>query len=362
MRTIQQLAGAAMLLLLMMWGCQKSDILTDYSSADPYGKKEVPTEVAGNNLSFPVIWSDGVTKTLRGTYGTTNFKGDYFRVDGERWYVQDDPDNDWQAQSANAVSEGHGTVNVSAIDWGDNLEAKSWSYGSRVRVETVLYKTLGTPMTGYTMKVEDETVSGPAEVWGTNGSTYQSTEANVYSGMARLVIQKLTKTREDQSLNVTWNATLGIWEGDVEAPEFEGGVWEGIDGPGGYSAEINVQGKVIYGFNWVTRTMASGPADYRLTFVLDPNSPVTNQNTDFDANTIIAGGAEEEVEPLAEGEETDTGGGVAVVDHQNNLTYIDVRLTPKNGGSGPGNGNGGNGGNSGNGGNGGNGGSGSHPH
>jgi hypothetical protein len=296
-------------------------------------------ESVGNNLSFPVIWSDGVVKPLRGTFGTPTFGGLFFTADGFDWYIQNDPLNTWQAASINAVTEvGFETpVVVSSIDWGDNLESKAWPFGAQVRVETVLYKTLSTPMDAYTMQIEDPSVSGLAEVWGTNGVIYPSSEATVYSGTAKLVIQQLLKERDDPTLTTTWNPLLSQWTGDIGSPLFESGVWNAVDGPSGYSAEINVQGKVIYGYNWVTRRTAAGPGDYRITFVLDPNSNVT-YNTDFDSNTIIV--LKEEEEEVVIQEEPDLAGGVAIIDAVNNLTYMDVRLTLKSGSGKPGGGDG----------------------
>lgn len=356
--------------LFLVASCDQSlditsvDSTAEFESLDKAKKTDTGDTKAGNNLSYPVIWGDGVVKALRGTYGVTNFSGASFFADGYNWYVQNDPLNEWQAQSINAVTEdGYETpVEVTTIDWGDNLESKAWPFGSQVRVETVLYKTLTNPMTAYTMQIEDPNQSGLSEVWGTNGTTYDSYEATVYSGTAKLVIQKLLKDRNDPTLNTMWNSELSRWEGDVSDPLFNGGVWDAVDGPSGYSAEINVQGKVIYGYNWVTRKTASGAGDYRITFVLDTNSP-TIYNTDFSANTTIKPREEGEEEVVIQ-EEPELGGGVAHIDADNNLTYMDVRLTLKNGsgkpggGQGKGEGGGGGGGKPANAGNGGGGGGG----
>ncbi|SMO78637.1 hypothetical protein [Fodinibius sediminis] len=331
--------------MLVFWSCE--DQLT--TSSEEAGLTIDPVEMAkpgdtgeqyGNNLSFPVIWSDGVQKTLRGTELTSQFGGEFFTADGFDWHVQNDPVNEWQAENVNAVTEGgfETPLVVSSIDWGDNLEARAWPFGAQVRVETVLFKTLSTPLSGYTMQIEDPTQSGLSEVWGTNGVIYPSSEATVYSGTAKLVIQQLLKDRDDPTLSTTWDPVNAKWTGDVGEPLFEGGVWDAVDGPGGYSAEINVQGKVIYGYNWVTRKTAAGPGDYRITFVLDSNSPVT-YNTDFTSGTSIV--PREEEEEVVVAEEPELGGGVAHVVADNNLTYIDVRLTLKNGNSKPGGGQGG---------------------
>jgi len=293
-------------------------------------------EVVGNNLSFPVIWADGVTKALRGTYLTEVFGGESFMKNDSTWYVQADPLNTWQAESYNPLTELNPEhVVVSTIDWGDNLEAKSWAFGSQVRVETVLYKKItNRPMTAYRMIIYDEAVSGLDEVWGTNGMKYMSREATVYSATARLVIQKLTKTRDDNTLSLSWDPATSRWIGDAMDPVVTSGVWNNLSGPANYSAEINVQGKVIYGYNWVTRRDGDGDGDYRITFVLEPEAPGITCNTLFDATTnILISEEEEEPETVLESEsEPVSTGGVAEIDVSNNLTYIDVRLTANNGG------------------------------
>lgn len=337
----KNLMYALPLTLILMWACETPLETSDSAEVQSLDSditalaKPSDGETAGNNLSFPVIWSDGVEKPLRGTVGSPVLNGLFFTADSYNWYVQNDLNNTWQAQSLNAITDAYESpVVVSTIDWGDNLEAKAWPFGAQVRVETVLYKTLTTPLNGYTMQIEDPTISGIDEVWGTNGVTYPSNEATVYSGTAKLVIQQLLKDRDDPSLSTTWDAGLSRWTGDVGPPLFEGGVWEAVDGPGDYNAEVNVQGKVIYGYNWVTRKTAAGPGDYRITFVLDATSQVT-YNTDFDASTTILAREEEEEEVVIQ-DEPDLGGGVAMIDDVNNLTYMDVRLTLKNGSGKPG--------------------------
>ena len=53
----------------------------------------------------------------------------------------------------------------------------------------------------------------------------------------------------------------------VSLPIFNKAVYEALDGPGFYSAEINVKGKVIYGYTWKVRTLNQGTGYYRLTLV-----------------------------------------------------------------------------------------------
>ena len=46
-------------------------------------------------------------------------------------------------------------------------------------------------------------------------------------------------------------------------------VYNAGDGPGYYSAEINVKGKVIYGMLWDLKKAGDGPGTYRITFSFD---------------------------------------------------------------------------------------------
>ena len=316
------------------------------------------TETAGNNLSFPVIWSDGVAKSLRGTFDDPMFAGEFLVDEEDTWYLQQDEFNAWQAESFDAAASGV-PITVAILDWGDNLVAKDWTTNSVVRVETVLYQDISaSPMTGFTMK--HLWGEGVDEMWGTNTIEYASAEATVYSGCARLTIQKLAGDPDARDL--AWNASDGVWQGDAEAPDFIGGVWEGGDGPGYYSAEINIPGKVIYGYNWRVKQLhpEDTAGDYRLTFSLSPECGDAGAtfNTSFDADTQILVSEEEEVAAEAEdGDEGgDTGGGVGMVDVANQLTYIDVHIveaTGSGGGGGGGNGEPGGGGNGGPGGSGG---------
>lgn len=361
MKHVSSLLYLTLPLLLFVWSCDgplssrnESDGVQPVMSAKGGGGQGggEAVEVVGNNLSFPVIWADGVTKALRGTYLTEVFDGESFLKNDTTWYIQADPYNTWQAENITPIP--NNTVTVSFVDWGDNLEAKSWPAGSQVRIETVLYKLLsGPPMTAYRMIIKDESITGVDEVWGTSGLRYMSHEATIYSGTARLVIQKLTKARDSEDLSLEWDATSSRWIGDANEPVVSSGVWTNISGPTAYSAEINVQGKLLYGYNWVTKRDGEGAGDYRITFVLEANVPGVTCNTLFDRSTVVLV-SEEETETT---EEEDGGpvstGGVAEIDTDHNLTFIDVRLTEGTGGGKSGGGQGGGKGKSGSGGSGG---------
>jgi hypothetical protein len=412
-------------------------------------------ETFGNCLSLPVIWSDGVTKDLRGDPGTTKFEDDWWyhwgnEEDGtplsckpeyemdpddnslidycddldddletipcareneigkeeycEDWdddsdttssynesggyilldppgkksdgnkadkiFLQQQENNTWQAESLNAAAENL-EVHVDLIDWGDNLEAVSWNEYSVLRTEVVLFQDLSKnkdfpPMQGF--KMDWLFGRGMGELWGTNTKVYDSDIATVYSGCARWTIQKLDDSNYvienpgdiKGNLSLDWNATIGEWEGDISETYFNGAVWEAGDGPGYYSAEINVGGKVIYGYNWFVRDIDKAPGFYRLTFSLDSNCPELNTFFTESITEIVEFEIVEEVTGVTVADEIDstgdstsdgTGdnsedndpndgedsnnpgnlipGGKAEIDFVNNLTYMDIQILEK---------------------------------
>jgi hypothetical protein len=376
-------------------------------STDHGGGEPDTTETAGNNLSYPVIWSEGVEKTLQGTFGVTelgtnwvyswegddpntveieeyitkpydpdnpNFYDDAIydpnnpnfyddikdgqfnlgNIPGEGWikaYPQKDPANTWQAASGTpaefGVAEENGTLIVDRIDWGDNLESVDWYTRSQVRTEVVLFKDLVTPVLDYEMRY----ISGWGidEVHGLgvepNGEPIlgEGMEATVYSNNARFTIQKLNVDRDDPLLNsLEWSPGQG-WtesgEDDLINPAiFNSAVYEGGDGPGYYSAEINVKGRIIYGYTWNVGQLNEGAGYYRLTFSFDELTGTSSElNTFFNEDTSILV-PEEETEVVMLAEESDDGGsspgggGVAKIDFANNLTYIDINILERSGG------------------------------
>lgn len=317
----------------------------------------------GNNLSFPVIWSEGVAKTLRqppAGYTTDTYKigGDWWYVWGEdpidpeaplyscypvnegddcygtfppsdlfKAFIQKDINNYWQAYAGNATE----VMNVDFIDWGDNLESVPWTLSSKVRTEVVLNENLPVPVREYAMRHvygwgTDE-LHGLQATPGNNPEVIYGpgTQATVFSPHARLTIQKLVSENPE----LTWDASAHAWIGsEVLSPVFNKAVWEAADGPSYYNAEINVKGKMIYGYTWDVKKQNNGAGIYRITFSFDGTAPASTLNTYFDSNTQVL----LPVEVALASEET--GGGTAYIDVANNLTYIDVViLSGKGGGS-----------------------------
>ena len=187
-------------------------------------------------------------------------------------------------------------------------------------------------------------------------------QATVYSPCARLTIQKLLVDRDDPDTgapnpvlaSLVWDGIGKEWSGEglVNPPIFNKAVWAAGDGPDYYSAEINVKGKIIYGYTWDVRklndfTVNEGEADgdYRITFSFDESCGTAMLNTFFESANAETGDPgtqlllpieEEEVSILEEDEGGDTGGANAVIDYDNNLTYIDVRILERTGGGGGG--------------------------
>lgn len=374
---------------LLFLNCQKDEILTNNDAlyqTNNEGAKPDPVE--GNNLSFPVIWSDGYEKVLREppVPGEAFLEDEWWYVWGDepidpnstifsckpnadnielcedgsvpgdgasqlyRAYIQKVASNVWQADNFPATEP----LNVDLIDWGDNLESIDWTIKSQVRTELVLYENLPEPVLEYAMRH----VSG----WGTDEvhglQTTQNGEpvfgpgnlATVYSHNARLTIQKLNIDRDlivPGSLtwvpNEGWTETISSGDDIINTPIFNMAVYEAGDGPGYYSAEINVKGKIIFGYTWNVRRLNEGEGFYRITYSFDEVGGVVPLNTFFDESTEIIVPIEEfarSTSSVVEGQK----GGLAVVDVGNNLTYMDILIVKNTGGGGGGNGGGGNGG------------------
>ena len=300
------------------------------------------TETEGSNLSTPVIWAEGVDLLAD---VTTRFDGasvcGYVGANGTvvqtdcalvddvsvfRWYLQRDALSRWQASNVAPVA----AVNLTSVDWGDNLESKNWGATSPVRTEVVLMQDVtGSGMFGYRMA--HISGKGPTEVRATNGQTYTLTPgvappalwATVYSPCPRYTIQRVG-SYDAVTPSLVWNDTAGLWR-------FPGGstpvVRVDLSGSS-YVPEVNVSGKLIYGYNWQTRN--DGLGLYRLTFHLDQRYCAPTLNTFFTPETTVWVTA-------GESESHEGGrGGTPVISPSDNLTYIDVRIVPGAGGGGGG--------------------------
>jgi hypothetical protein len=207
------------------------------------------------------------------------------------------------------------------VYWGDNLTHQTWSAESVIRIEHVLSAASGATLTGYNMTYLYGT--GPDEMQGTDGTT-GSFVPTMYSVVPRLTIEKL----DAEGGNPVYTA-------------FDGAVYEhiGVDGPGGYGAEVNVAGKVIYGYNLMMKRInmpAGVPKDgwWRITFSLDQSASVggvsVSRNLSLDDLGNTAAGEELVYTPQLHPSGT--------------RTWMDIFVTESPGGGGPGGGGGGSGG------------------
>ncbi len=311
------------------------------------------TETAGNNLSFPVIFTDGGTLALAGEPDapvlTTPYdlNGDGVissadTVDGYYQFPQKTEGNMWQADSVAA----DGAVFVSTVDWGDSMEAVDMKVGRPVRVELSFYKDLNVSLTGEAVLPESMTSypmtmlanpSSPNEIQGAGASSYpidgtlegvhteELSEATVYIPDVSLVIQPLVGTREDVAEgDLLWNGEQWV-DGSATDPTDIGDPLTGLV----FGSEVNVGGKVIYGLSkggW----RPSGTGDYRITVSLPLEGSAKLEHA-----TILPFGEEEGVTLAAEDDSApDMGGGTGVVVPDANLTYIDIRVTTGGGGGG----------------------------
>jgi hypothetical protein len=333
-------------------------------------------ETAGNNLSFPVIFADGGSKVLPGTMEQYSLNGEWWYVWGEdpadpqgtiysckpseanenhcedtkqppgdgysqvyKAYIQKDIDNVWQAYNT-SVPNGE-TIVIDWVDWGDNLESVAWEMDSKVRTELVLLKDLDEPVTQFAMRHVDG--------WGTNevhGLQTQmnnqpvmgvGTQATVYSPKIRFIVQKLNFTRESIPASrlkwlpdeKKWTETNIPYDTDIiNDPVFNQAIFEAGTGPDYFNSEINVKGKIMYGFTWDVSSINQGEGHYRLTYCFDEGDGVSGRAI-FDATTQILLPIEEEPTTVVNTSkllEEPSDGGVAILVPEYNLTYMDVLI------------------------------------
>ena len=234
----------------------------------------------GNNLSNPVIFAEGIGVTglavatdagLRPTaaegitvdqlpFWYSGNVSDY-TLNNVNYFLQQGA-NTWQAEW---VDEGAGAMQQVEVDWGDNLSATQFNSHQNIRIEVVLYDKSGRTLKGFNMAALYGT--GETEMQGTDRTMGDFTPS-VYAVTPRLIIQKLN----DQTMQV------------VETV-FDGAIHEGFggDGPGAFSAEVNVGGRLGYGYNLLLQNVTlTDPTIHkygwwRITFTLDDQASVNGQ-------------------------------------------------------------------------------------
>ncbi|MDT8069136.1 MAG: hypothetical protein ROO76_13305 [Terriglobia bacterium] len=287
----------------------------------------------------------------------------------ERIYWQKDPVNKWQA-GYNVSST---ALPVNYIDWGDNLEGKTWPV-QVIRVETNTFSLLPVGDSRTRMDMWHVFGQGTNELWGLHATDTETPKAYIYldsasavnwpyavnvTAKARLNITKLESTSSACPVSGTgvsqspytpqwiFNPTSGTGQWGT-APVFQ---FDAL-----YGAELNIKGSYVYGYNWNLRSMNTQgvlkPGWWRLTFYTSDDSidfntwlpssmelgdtlapPVDLTTTPVEDPGDIAALVDAKAE---EGGDTGLPLYVPIVDKDNNLTYLDVCIKAGNAGGGGG--------------------------
>ena len=304
----------------------------------------------------------------------------------DRIYWQKITDNYWQAESTGPLAP----VTVAYLDWGDSLESRSWLATSIIRVETTPFASFIPGFDPATMVCAETDPcqvgyqmwhvfgQGTTEQWGSRATDAAAALATDFSSTGRqrgqpgdnflpnaLTLSSPYVYSSPFAIIHSANARLNmakLEQGTRTCPDVAGGVvpdpsffvrdW---DNPGWssactlrdipYTAELNVQGKYVYGYNWMLRRdempseCGSGwdkAGWWRLTFYANNGAVFFDQS-----NPVLALTPPPLVpaSPLVVvAAETGDSLYAPVIDYTNNLTYIDICITAKTGGGGSGGG------------------------
>jgi hypothetical protein len=245
----------------------------------------------GNNLSVPAVFAEGIGVTglvIGGVPLNTGLRptaedncptppcfdsSSAMVVNGVTYYPQQTAST-WRAGYIDAGPNGTNTIQEVTVAWSDNITGQYWTPRSKVRVETVLSESpTSGPLTAYNMF----SLSGTkrTELFATDSTTFDSLYRTVFSPLAHLTIQKLTG--ENGTLVFTC---------------FDGAVYQsfGTEGGGGYTAEVNGSGNLIYGYNWDVASCSSDPTAlsgwWRLTFKIDPSATIGGATVNSNTNLV----------------------------------------------------------------------------
>lgn len=261
----------------------------------------------------------------------------------ERIYRQKTTANKWQAGYSTSTS----ALPAEHVDWGDNLEGKTWPI-QVLRVETNTFSPV-TP----TVRFENWHVygQGTTELWGVHATNPGTGNPLAYAdtaftyavnvtGKAMLSLNKLdagaascpvTATGVSQSpfpITSAFDKTSGTWTGSAYSKSML------------YGAELNIKGSYVYGYNWNLRNEpvpggVNRAGWWRLTFYTTDDSvdfsgwavPTTEKNTlappplTGTVSPVVSAGLT--VTSESEGE-TGLLMYVPQIDKVNQLTYLDI--------------------------------------
>ena len=387
--------GVASLACILLAGVILTGLAVYGQGSPGGGKGGGHTEAAVNNLSYPAVLIgsagapavplDATVHELGKTYSYGCFKAEVvgtttypntscIRVDGtavtyldaaactvaatdttpagpcanltvDRIYWQKVATNYWKAETTSGALG----RTVDFVDWADNLESKSWTVTSTIRVEATPFDDHSKedpPSVKRGYQMWHVSGLGTDEQWGirvpdaepvTAVYAYDSPYSIMYTTGARLNIAKLSKsadtcpaTYEPTPYSLAWDgtATTSKWVGACTLRDIP------------FTAELNVGGKYVYGYNWTTRrdalSCAEGPWQmagwWRLTFYTPAGDVVfSDAGIPLTPPPLPASFVWPPLEPaLAVTVEADTGPlYLPKIDVANNLSYIDICLKAK---------------------------------
>jgi hypothetical protein len=174
-----------------------------------------------------------------------------------RIYWQKVPTSYWKAEETATPP----LATVQYLDWGDNLESKSWTTTSTIRVETTPFADHGSTVLKHGYQMWHVSGQGTDEVWGVRAA-FEGEDGTpptaVYSYDHQYSILHTTQAMINFTKLSKGPATCPTVY--VEPPEYQALPWTGTSWTGAcsvktepYTAELNVGGKYVYGYNWTIR-------------------------------------------------------------------------------------------------------------
>lgn len=290
-------------------------------------------EGLGNNLSTPVVFSESISMVglpVTEDVGLRPTLEEGIVADANPfWYAGNQPDcgtpriyycqqgpNTWRAEWLEAVP---GEMRSALVSWGDNLTHHAWNTHAPIRVEVTLYDQ-GGDMLGFAMPFVEG--SETTEMQGTDGQIIPLTPT-IYTPLAHLIIQKLENYDE------------ATGEGDVVATVTDAALWAnfGAEGPGQFKAEVNVGGRVIYGYSFLIRDIVLPDPTlhkygwWRITFQVDPEADIGGLTVPRNLSLDLLPVPEEDEEELLFAPRLDTA---------SQRTWLDIYVESASGGGGGG--------------------------
>lgn len=271
------------------------------------GGEEGGDEGFGNNLSFPLVFADSYGLTGAKISGSWPGAGPFaalpafdfntglrplstevlsafpffdsstaVSIGGTVYYPQKTAST-WQAEWRNNAQ---GQMLDAIVDWGDALLARTYTTNSIVRIETALKQDATIPgvtdtMTAYKMSLLSG--QGITELQGTDKTTYDSATRNLFAINARLKIEKIATGGGADTVIFDKAIYEGLGGTDVHGGSGGGG---GAPTASVYTAEMNVAGSLVYGYNFrigQVTGIADKTGQYRISFILDPNATLPNE-------------------------------------------------------------------------------------